>query len=350
MARSKNAPKLKWEWRNCIDCDKKFRYTIIEGEIEKESKCKNCSYKECLICKNMHQKIRSCCSIECSKKLREKTNFEKYGVANAFASDEIKQKIKQKLIENYGVEHPLLSTEIKQKIATTCLKKYGVINPAQSDEIKNKIKETCNEKYGTDYIFQTDDFKLKAKTTKIKRYGVEYLTQLEYYKKRLARAAQSQERIEKIKKTFLQRYGVQSALQLPVTREECNNEASLKKRRETMRKNRSWTSSKPEDTSYLKLCEIFQKVERHIEINRWDIDFYVPEIDTYINMNGIYWHGREKTEKELSESSSRQDKTILQTKRRDNLRFRWFKENNKNLVVIWEDEIELICRDSFNRF
>jgi G:T-mismatch repair DNA endonuclease (very short patch repair protein) len=70
------------------------------------------------------------------------------------------------------------------------------------------------------------------------------------------------------------------------------------------------------------------------------MDFYVYDIDTYINVNSLYWHGKGKTKDELLSSTSSRDKVILETIKRDEKREIWFKENGLKLRVVWENEIE----------
>lgn len=347
MARSKDAPPIRWEWKNCDKCEKKFRYTMIEGTEKKDAICKNCNFKSCPVCKTLH-KNRTCCSESCTKVLRAETNIRKYGSSNVFASKEIKNKIKETMLNKHGVDHPLRSDSIKDKMQQTCIDKYGVTNPAKSKTVKERMRKTCQEKYGTDFVFQSEDFKQNARQTTINKFGVEHYSQLESHKTKLREASKDPKKLQKYKNTLLTRYGVTSSLQLPQTREKCNDEDSMNKRRETMRKNRSWVSSKPEDELYKRLCEMFSEVQRHVSVNRWDIDFYIPEIDTFVNMNGIYWHGRGKTDEELMGSSSKQDKTILSTVKRDRLREVWFKERKKKLFIVWEDEIENLTSESFN--
>jgi len=345
MARSKSAPKLKWEWKYCITCNEKFRHTMIDGEPEKELTCKKCTYKTCPICQSSHQAAGACCSKICTAKKREMTNIALYGSSNVFASNDIKERIKETLVSKYGAEHPLKSKVIKEKMQQTCLDKYGVTNAAKSEDIKKKMRQTCQDKYGVDFVFQAEEFKENAKKTNIERRGIEHHSQMPERRKKTGE-------ILKIhrgtwERTMLDKYGVVSPYQLPQTREKCNNDESLKKKRETMRRNKSWVTSKPEEALYVRLCEIFGDVQRHATVNRWDIDFYIPSIDTYINMNGIYWHGRGKTEEELLSSNSKQDKTILSTVKRDKLRESWFRAHKKRLVIVWEDEIESTTIQSF---
>ena len=115
MARSKDAPKLKWEWRDCITCNQKFRYVLIDGTVMKEATCKKCTYKTCPICQVHHQTTGACCSKACTAKKREATNTKLYGSSNVFASDTIKDRIKETLVVKYGVNHPDKSDIVKRQ-------------------------------------------------------------------------------------------------------------------------------------------------------------------------------------------------------------------------------------------
>lgn len=97
-------------------------------------------------------------------------------------------------------------------------------------------------------------------------------------------------------------------------------------------------ASAGEDTLFNLLVERFPLTQRHVNVGRWNIDFYVPEIDVYVNYNGTYWHGKNFTYEQLLESPNKQAKTILGTKRRDEERETWFQNNNMNLIIVWEDE------------
>ena len=100
------------------DCDgfvkKKFRDFINIGCF-----CRNC------IIQNWKEKIK-------------KTNLQRFGVENAFQSQDIKDKIKETNIEKYGFESAMQSKEVKDKIKKTCLQKYGVEHTSQAPEIAEK--------------------------------------------------------------------------------------------------------------------------------------------------------------------------------------------------------------------
>ena len=338
MARSKNSPKLVWEYRQCAKCEMNFRFTIIEGQAERENTCKNCTYKTCDWCGAQHQKSRRTCTKECTAKLRERTNIERYGCVNVFQNEAIKSKSRQSIVDRFGVEHQSYSKEVREKTKQTCIEKYGVENPAQSDSVKSKIKSTCQEKYGTDFVFQSENFKSASTQTSLRKFGVSHHSKRPEFRRRIGTKLKLHRQAWKL--SMIRNHGVDSPFKLKRVRESCVSDESMAKRRETMRRNRSWTISKPEERLYEIIRQKYPRVQRQVSVGRWAMDFYVPEIDTYINLNGVYWHGRNKTQEELQVSNSPRDKIILSTVRRDLLREAWFRENGRNLLIVWEDEID----------
>ena len=86
------------------------------------------TYPLCPVCKTNHLKFKTLfsgyqntCSIKCKnlspdiKAKTKSTMIDRYGVENAFQSDEIKNRIKQTNLEKYGYEVPSKSDEIKSK-------------------------------------------------------------------------------------------------------------------------------------------------------------------------------------------------------------------------------------------
>ena len=166
-------------------------------------------------------------------------------------SKEIQEKCKETLKQNYGVDVPLKSKEIQEKLKQTCLKKYGVECSLQSEDIKNKSKETCLNKYGVKYITQTDLMKKKSKQTCLKKYGVPF---------------------------FVQSNKFEEEMEL------------------TKRKNNTWTTSKVEEELYLYIKERFPSVKRQYKDKTrypYFCDFYIPELDYFIELQGYYTHGKE---------------------------------------------------------
>ena len=60
-------------------------------------------------------------------------------------------------------------------------------------------------------------------------------------------------------------------------------------------------------------------------------DFYIPSNNTLIEVDGVYWHGKNKKLNELN-------KTQLKNHKNDKIKTRLAKKHGYNLIRIWEDE------------
>ena len=111
--------------------------------------------------------------------------------------------------------------------------------------------------YNTDYYFQSNDFKKKFKITSLKKFGTEY------------------------------------PIQSDIVKNKINYKEVVEKQYNTKRKNNTFNKSNPEDICYKKLLEIFNDVKRQYksELYPFNCDFYIPEIDTYIEYQGFWTHG-----------------------------------------------------------
>ena len=89
---------------------------------------------------------------------------------------------------------------------------------------------------------------------------------------------------------------------------------------------------------------------RQITINGWSIDFYIISIDTYVQFDGTYWHGLNRSIEEIKEFKHPRDKDIFDTMQRDVLQNEWFKTHNLNLVRVidnktsFEQFLSVICQ------
>ena len=158
-----------------------------------------------------------------------------------------------------------------QNIRKACLEKYGVINGGGALEVLEKIKETNRKKFGSDWYLQTDDYKRKTKET-LEQYGVTNVFQLKEVK-------------DKIKQTNLKRYGVEHNMQ----NKEVRNKVDI-----TKHKNGTFNTSKPEQEIKRLLEEKFPNVQYQYKSEKYpfNCDFYIPELDLYIEFQGIWTHGK----------------------------------------------------------
>lgn len=106
-----------------------------------------------------------------------------------------------------------------------------------------------------------------------------------------------------------------------------------KKRHITKKKNGSYGKSKSEDKYFEYLKEnLDPNVERQAFHKGFNIDFYSPKYDIYIQFDGDYWHGYLNTKEELMKG--KQGRYILKVIEKD-------KEQNQlidNLIRIRESE------------
>ena len=228
-------------------------------------------------------KIREKCKkaqIENKDKIKEKmkqTCLEKYGVEYALQSKEVKDKLKQTCLKKYGVEYSWQADVVKNKIKQTCLERYGVENGGASKQALEKIKQTCLERYGVDCSFKIDGVQEKIKQTCLERYGVYSYSKTEEYSDYMSRLMSSKEMQNKIT--------------------------------ETKRKNNSFNSSNLEIKLYDKIKKIFPNIKTQYNKDKrypYRCDFYIPELDMFVELNGFCTHG-----KHPFNPNSKEDQIIL---------------------------------------
>ena len=219
-----------------------------------------------------------------SKEVKEKskqTCLEKYGVTNGGGSKQALEKMKETIKEKYGTEFFYQSNHFKEKSKQTCLEKYGVTNGGGSKQALEKMKETNLKRRGVEYVFQDKDIREKMRESLIRKYGVDH-------------NLKSKEIQEIIKQTNLKLYGCENPMQ---------NEVIIQKGIDTKRKNHTFNVSKPEEELYLYIKEKIPSVIRQYQdyryswsdklnrIHHYLCDFYIPELDLFIEFNGFPCHG-----------------------------------------------------------
>ena len=212
----------------------------IRYNIQKRPVCKECSKQVKFIGLQNHI-YSDFCSNKCAQ-LNKETRI----------------KFTNTCLNRYGVTHISKLDTIKEKKSNTCLSHYGVNVPFKSNEIKEKIKQTCIQKYGVDWITKSDIQKNKSKMTCISNYGVDNISKLESNKKWTHRP----EVIDKII--------------------------------EAKKRNHTFNTSKPEEELFDYIKYKFPLVKRQYKDNiryPWRCDFYIPELDCFIEYNGHQSHG-----------------------------------------------------------
>lgn len=292
-----------------------YRETLnrIYNKIEEQPICKYCgtpisSISGSSFCCNEHK-------ILCRKEISKQTCLEKYGVDNVskipglmkFVAKTVdynkrQEKMKETLLNKYGIDNPgkLQSTidashtidvinKQKESREITCLTKYGCKNSMQADISKESYKQTCLEKYGVDNYFKTQEFKDKL-----------------------------------------------------------NWENILNKRYKTQKKNNSFNISTDEDICYNILLKYFPDIIRQYKSDKYpyNCDFYIPELDLYIEYNGSWTHGGHPfnennkddillLEKWKNKNTDYYNNAIYTWTIRDINKRNIAKENNLNYIEFW---------------
>lgn len=215
--------------------------------------------------------VKNPAQLKSSQEKMKKTMMERYGVENIAHSKEHQQRKKQTCLEKYGVDNPAKAQIIKDKTRVNNIQKYGVDYPTQLEQTKEKAQKTCLERFGVAHAMKNPDIIAKEKETNRQRYGTDFASQLDEYK-------------NKGKITSLQKYGTSNVMKL----DEYKN-----KTYETKRKNGTFNSSKGEKIILNKLKQYFSdiKTQHKTEKYPWKCDFYIPQLDLYIEYQGFVSHG-----------------------------------------------------------
>lgn len=203
-------------------------------------------------------------------------------------------------LEKYGTISPLtfltgssgapLTNEIREKIRMTNIERYGVPYPMQSKEIMKKSKETCMEKYGVPHNAMRPEIqKISHNENSVEKM------------KNQLRNKDHTEMKQKMRKTVFEKYGVDHIMQADFAKE---------KRFSSLKKNGTIRISKKEYEFKNLLMEEFDKVVHQVFLQGFSIDFYIEDIETYVQFDGVYWHGLDRPISTISSSSKRIDKII----------------------------------------
>ena len=249
-------------------------------------------------------------------------------------SEETKSKIQQTCLDRYDSKNVYASEYGKQKCKETWLENLGVENPFQSEEVKGKIKQTNLERYNSEYSFQSKEIKDKIKNTKEERYW-----------------NSNYNNIKKARKTNLEKYGVDCILKREDVVKLKNSEENKRKQYNTKKKNNTFNTSKIEQELEIELRKIFPKLKTQYKSKNYPFhcDYYIPELDLYIEYNGTWTHGfhffdkdnqedLDKLEKWKNKNSKYYNSAIKTWTQRDILKLETAIKNHLNYVVWFNQE------------
>lgn len=276
----------------------------------------------------------------------KQTNLRKYGSNVASSNTATKSKIIKTNMQKYGVTCSLLNPNIREKINDTNMCRYGTIYPAQNEGIKKKTRDTTTRRYGKPYVMQVDAFKKRQRQTLVNHYGVEYPAQNAEIRQRMSDT--NMEKYGTINYSFTDDFKNKISQKwddrMHSTRERFNIlfNAGLSNpaiaietgvARSTVRKyadknNIAYNTHKSslEDIVTTHLMNAFPTLNvvhntRKV-IKPKEIDIYLPELRTGIEIHGLYWHSEFRHAK-----SYHKDKWELATK------------NGIRLIQLFEHEV-----------
>ncbi len=202
--------------------------------------------------------------------------------------------------------------------------------------LRQQCKQTCLEKYGNEIITSTKHFKDTTEKAFIDKYGVHS-------------ALLVPEVLNKIKITNIERYGRETYVGSEDHKSKMDFEANSEKAWKTKIKNGSCTTSKPEEKMYNLLVSAFgsSDIKRQAKVLKQRVDFYIASIDTYIQLDGVYWHGLNRYPSVIKMGNTGQDTRIHKQMIRDQILNQYMLYNNFRLLRITDVEFENISEDNF---
>lgn len=221
----------------------------------------------------------------------------------------------------------------------TCQKKYGVNAPSQVPGASKKMIATRIINTGAACPCDKKSSSKEAYTVSmIENYGVEYSMQNDMLR-------------EKASITLNENHGVRATFQAGSkfrASKEIYEAAGVKGYLALYEKMRNKMLSKPEQYLFdflVKkfgendvLCQVPVDYGKH---RPWLIDFYVASIDTYIAMDGVFWHGLDKPFEKLHE---RAKANYL----KDRIMDEWFINSKKKLIRV--TDLEFLAMKKKNDF
>jgi hypothetical protein len=102
--------------------------------------------------------------------------------------------------------------------------------------------------------------------------------------------------------------------------------------------------SKCESDFYEILLTRFPDAVHGIWCEKWPIDYYVPSLELYVQMDGIYWHGLDRPLRKIRMSAASghiNDRMIFHKLERDREQYELFRERGLKLFRISEDMFHL---------
>lgn len=264
---------------------------------------------------------------QCLKDKTAQTNMARYGGVSPMASSEVRERIKTTMLDKYGVVNASSLPEVKERRRRTVQERYGVDSVLSDPAFRERARQTIREVYGVDNVSQSEVIKARKRESSMRRYGVPSTAldpdvrrrQLETLRRNYpdlpadARGPFNAPSVQAAARaTHLARHGVEN----PFARDDVKDQIRQTVREhygvdnvmesveirarvmDTKRKNGTFTTSSSEDALYELLVEYVDQndmtvVRQYCDEDRYPFaaNFYIPERDLFIELNGSWLHG-----------------------------------------------------------
>lgn len=216
------------------------------------------------------------------------------------------------MVAQYGTDNPFKLDDFQEKAAQTREERYGARytlaeGSVFADEARKKGRETRYARERYTRVLTPDEIarrSARAAETSRLRYGVDNFNQTLSARAAQRRRAEQhgKEWAEKARQTNIERYGVPSPNMREESRREVSKRMSSSRVQQqslaTKKRNGTLATSSSEDAVYKLLCDYTNQhgmtvVRQYRDEKRYPfaVDFYIPERDLFIELNGSWSHG-----------------------------------------------------------
>lgn len=244
------------------------------------------------------------------RKKNYKTYRERFGVDRPLQNPEVHKRTQESYKRKTGYISPFQNPEVRKKLQEHFTKTYGGPTPFVSKEIKERLVKRNLELYGVAYLFELDEIQDKVKNTFLEKYGTTCSTKNPEVAAKVSKALKTPEVREKYRQTSLRNWGTESPMHVKEVREKIWN---------SIRKNKSLVHSKFEERIYKWILKRFGSsyVIRQYTEERypWHCDFYIQPLDLFIEVQGMWTHGKHPFDKNNPEDLELLDRWKIGTEK-----------------------------------
>lgn len=325
--------------------------------------------KPCPICGkptkyvNFRLGYRKYCSQKCALcaeetiNTRKATNLKRYGVKLPAQAENIRKKMEATNLERYGVKYAIQNPNIKERVKATNLKRYGIEWLGGLEQRLEKVKQTNLLRHGSEWYMCTEDFRKKSISTKIKKYGSATFHNIE--------KAKQTRRNKTAQKYGAIRYDGHNLL-MPCSQPNCTNCAEksysipLHMYCDRFRygcecctrlfppHSMDYGVSAASQALFQALDEIlFEGMDTYYHsktgeyvVDRYRLDYFVPEINICIEFYGDYWHANPAKFNPTDIPIPQLKKTAQEIWDHDAKRIKSLNDRGISTIVVWASDLQ----------